>query len=183
MTNWERAIKFTLANEGGFANIPEDHGGPTNFGITQETYSQWLGRHASVDEVRNMPVAHAKSIYKKSYWTFRFEEIASGPATAIFDWGVLHGPTSSRKLAQQVANALLPLSSSGDVASPLVIDGVIGPKSVRAIASIEPALFVNEYAERIEKWFLSRVKIDPSQNIFLRGWMARAERIRALAKA
>lgn len=46
---WE--VKFSLH--------PHDRGGAANFGVTQAVYSEYLGRPASVEEVRLMPRAHA----------------------------------------------------------------------------------------------------------------------------
>ena len=53
--------------EGGYSNHPADRGGPTNMGITQATLSEYLGRPASVDEVRSLSRAQAVAIYR-SRW-------------------------------------------------------------------------------------------------------------------
>ena len=50
--NFEACLKFVLQFEGGFVNNPKDPGGPTNLGVTQATLSGFLGRQATIDEVK-----------------------------------------------------------------------------------------------------------------------------------
>lgn len=56
-----------LRREGGFVNHPLDHGGPTNFGITQATLAAARGRKVTVDDVRSLSEAEARDIYRKRY--------------------------------------------------------------------------------------------------------------------
>ena len=56
-------IEEVLEAEGGFVNDPDDLGGATNFGVTQKSYSAFLGSEASVDDVRNMTRDEAKECY------------------------------------------------------------------------------------------------------------------------
>jgi lysozyme family protein len=60
----EEMIDDILRKEGAFVNDPVDRGGPTNFGITQNVYSKWLGRMATVAQTRNMDEATAREIYE-----------------------------------------------------------------------------------------------------------------------
>jgi type VI secretion system secreted protein VgrG len=171
-SNSEFAIRYMLKNEGGFVNDPKDHGGATNFGITQATYSTYLGRPARVEDVQKMKIEDAIAIYKKGYWRPAYDKLDRGVATAIFDWGVLHGPKSSQILAQQIANSL---------GAKLVVDGDIGPLSIAALNAIKPATFLKAYVVAIKGWFSNRVIDDPSQKRFLKGWNARADRMLGLA--
>ena len=51
-TSFEDIIKVVLHAEGGFVNDPDDKGGATNHGVTQQSYSKFLGREATIDDVR-----------------------------------------------------------------------------------------------------------------------------------
>ena len=60
--NWptsdEQIIEdIVLVNEGSFTDNPVDPGGPTNFGVTLHTYSGFLGRPATTDELKAMTQA------------------------------------------------------------------------------------------------------------------------------
>jgi hypothetical protein len=66
--NWDKAFRQVIAYEGGFVNHPKDPGGPTNLGITQATLGRYLGREATLDEVRALTREAAKPIYKRFFW-------------------------------------------------------------------------------------------------------------------
>lgn len=66
---FKKALKFVLKWEGGYVNNPDDKGGATNKGITQNTYNSWLkanGRQAC--DVKNITDAEVEQIYWKNYW-------------------------------------------------------------------------------------------------------------------
>jgi lysozyme family protein len=172
MASLDVALAFTLQNEGGFSDDPQDSGGPTSMGITQSDLSQYLGRQATVDDVRNMSLETATAIYKANYWSDGLSQLSQPVATAIFDFGVLHGTTSARKLAQSVANGL---------GASLAVDGVIGPASIAAINALPSKAFVQDYASAIDQVFASIVANYPKDQVFLKGWDNRAARIAALA--
>ena len=50
---YEDPIGLILKHEGGYVNHKADKGGPTNFGVTIGTYSKWLGREATIAEVKS----------------------------------------------------------------------------------------------------------------------------------
>jgi len=66
--NFEKCLKFTLQFEGGFVNNPKDPGGPTNLGVTQATLSNFIGRQASIAEVKALTAATVAPIYKLKFW-------------------------------------------------------------------------------------------------------------------
>lgn len=66
--NFEACLVEVLKHEGGWADHPKDPGGATMKGVTIGTYSTWLGRQATKDELRNIPDEHLRQIYKAWYW-------------------------------------------------------------------------------------------------------------------
>lgn len=66
---FEKALSFVLRWEGGYVCHPNDLGGATNKGITQNTYNEWL-RSKGLDkkDVRGLTEDEAKQIYYENYW-------------------------------------------------------------------------------------------------------------------
>lgn len=60
-------IDEILRKEGGYVDDPDDAGGATNFGITQDTLAAWRKHPVTKDDVRNMSVLEAKAIYSQLY--------------------------------------------------------------------------------------------------------------------
>ena len=56
-----------LKTEAGFSNNPKDKGGPTNRGVTLDTYSSYLGRPATIEELKNIPEEHVDKIFNRYY--------------------------------------------------------------------------------------------------------------------
>lgn len=66
---FKKALKFVLKWEGGYSNNPNDLGGATNKGITQNTYNAWLkSQGKSSKDVKNITDAEVEKIYYKNYW-------------------------------------------------------------------------------------------------------------------
>ena len=88
-----RVMAFIQQWEGGYVNHPSDPGGATNMGITIGTLSRWLGRKASIEEVKNLTREVANQIYREYYWVPSGASEAQDYRTALLlmDSGVLHG--------------------------------------------------------------------------------------------
>lgn len=66
---FNKALKFTLLHEGGYVNNPNDKGGATNKGVTQNTYNGWLkSKGQNPKDVRNITDGEVKEIYYNNYW-------------------------------------------------------------------------------------------------------------------
>lgn len=161
-----------IEREGGFVDHPNDKGGPTKFGITKGTYENWRGRFASVDEVKNLTKEEAYAIYLREYFIKpRIDLLPPELWAQILDCSVNHGPIRAVKLLQQTCNKRLD--------SKLVPDGIVGPKTRR-----EAAAFVNCFGSKIANNLLAGQRIEyyqqivqnnPSQEVFLNGWLKRAK--------
>lgn len=164
-------IDDVLVKEGGFVNHPADKGGATNFGITQETLSRYLERAVTVEEVKNMDIQTARDIYELRYYhNPRINKLPFGIQHFVFDCAVNHGPRRAIKFVQQVCN-------DGGF-GPATVDGLMGPKT-KAIANTCYSTMGHDWMllaliEERRMFYLRIVKRNPSQKVFLRGWMARA---------
>lgn len=66
---FKQGLKFVLKWEGGYVNNPNDKGGATNKGITQNTYNSWLKSQGKESkDVRNITDSEVEQIYYKNYW-------------------------------------------------------------------------------------------------------------------
>lgn len=96
--NYNDCLTRLLKDEGGYTNNPKDPGGPTNFGITLTDYRKYINKSGTADDVRNMTVEQAKSIYKPKYWdALGCDDLASGVDYTVFDYGVNSGLGRPRK--------------------------------------------------------------------------------------
>jgi len=82
MANWQRAIDFVLAHEGGYVPASaNDPGGETNYGIAKRY-------HPELD-IKKMSRDMAIEIYNKEYWrTCRCEILSDDLALAVLDTAV-----------------------------------------------------------------------------------------------
>lgn len=97
LDNFEHALGFVLPHEGGYNNRKGDS--PTNYGIKQSVYSDYLGRPATIDDIKNMPMEHAKEIYRKQYWNpIEAHGLDLKPSVVAFDAAVNQGSTFARSM-------------------------------------------------------------------------------------
>lgn len=66
---FKQALQFVLKWEGGYSNNPNDLGGATNKGITQNTYNSWLAsKGLAARDVKNITDREVEEIYYSNYW-------------------------------------------------------------------------------------------------------------------
>lgn len=161
MPTYKDAINKVLEHEGGFVNHPNDRGGPTNLGVTIGTLSTYLKRPATIADVQAITKATAVDIYKKLYW----DKIGGDQiklysvAAAIFDQAINRGHVSALKQAQKIVG--------------VTADGVIGAKTIAAINAVNDQIFLPKYLSASAAFYNKLATDDPSQMVFLQGWLNR----------
>ena len=66
---FKTALQFVLKWEGGYVNNNNDKGGATNYGITQNTYNNWLSAQGlPYKDVQYITKEEVEKIYYKNYW-------------------------------------------------------------------------------------------------------------------
>ena len=163
-STYDDALARVLAHEGGYVNHPADPGGPTNFGITLAEYSAFKGRKVTAADVRAMPLADAKAIYRGKYWArVRGDDLPAGLDYAVFDYGVNSGTARAAKVLQRVCG--------------LPDDGKLTDAVIAAVKARKATDLVNRLCdERLA--FLQRLKTWPT---FGAGWRRRVAEVRAAA--
>lgn len=165
MAKIEKLVPKILKCEGGSVNHPNDKGGATNKGVTIGTYTfyrKFKGLPApTVEDLNNITSDEWMDILKTLYWNkWRADEIRNQSiANLLVDWYWGSG-VYGIKYPQRVLG--------------VTADGIVGVKTLAAINDYpdQEELFQKLW-DRRKKHFEDIVKRDPSQKVFLNGWMNR----------
>lgn len=91
MDDFERALRFVLAREGGLVDDPLDKGGRTNKGITQRTYDGWrTDQKLEKRDVAMIDNTEVSTIYRNLYW-WPAKNQPWPLSLVVFDTAVLFG--------------------------------------------------------------------------------------------
>lgn len=163
-------LAFTLVQEGGYVDDPDDPGGATNMGITLATFREWDHDPAlGPTNVQDMSRQTAASIYGALYWnTLQCPSLPPGVDLSVFDFGVNAGTRRSAELLQDT------LGFPGDQ-----VDGCIGPETLRAVLKADAAAVIDGLAVRQASFYRGLDEFDR----FGQGWLDRTERRRTAALA
>ena len=170
MASFAVALPFILGNEGGFSDDPDDRGGRTNFGITQQALKDFWLAHQDLslpDDVAELTEDEAGVIYHTDYWCFDGMN-SQAVATKVFDMAVNMGLRRAIRLLQAALNtngaALLP-------------DGIYGGKTEVAVNAADPGLLVTQLISSCVGYYKQIAASNPSQGKFLHGWLNRAQSV------
>lgn len=152
-----------------YTNNPADPGGPTRYGITQETLAAWRLKDVTPADVEALTEAEAREIYLQRYYLGPgFNKVPGGILRALLtDCCVLHGQGNAVRFLQRALK--------------VKDDGALGPKTLEAALKIEDLgqLYRNVLAERAEFFGrhihgnLTDADKDgiPDVNEFAKGWL------------
>jgi lysozyme family protein len=127
-------------------------------GVTLLTFSKWLGRQATKEELKNIAPAQLSDIYKKMYWdACRCDDLPSGLDMAVFDLAVNAGPGRAIKILQGVCG--------------VDRDGVIGPATMKAVKEIPFSATLSDFSAARRDFYRS-LKSFPD---FGKGWLRRVD--------
>lgn len=127
MASFEQAQSFVKQAEGGYGANPADNGNwtggkvnsgqliGTNHGISAPVLSTWLGRTATLDDMKNLSYSTALQIYKKNYWDALKLDLLNNQSTAllIYDGAVNQGVGRMKGFIKDTLNTLnIPVSTT-----------------------------------------------------------------------
>jgi len=159
-----RCVDLIFRHEGGFVDDPADPGRATNMGITLGTLAAVRGTPVSREDVQNLTRDEARQIYRAQYWNaLGCDSLPAGIDLVVFDFGVNAGVARSAKLLQQLVH--------------VEADGEIGPITVGAARTIDPAHIINAFSD---------ARMDHYRGLstwerFRNGWTRRTAEIREAA--
>lgn len=166
MADLNLAMPRVFAREGGYVDNAADHGKQTNKGITIGT----LLRHhpgASIDDLKNLTDAEATAIYRADYWDpIHGDAIADQiVAEKVFDLAVNMGVVHAVRILQ------LALCQLGRT---VAVDGVMGTATIQAAGLETAEVLMPALRQEAARRYIRIVKADPTQRVFLLGWLTRA---------
>lgn len=124
MANFEIASVILKSKEGGYSYDKTDKGNynnwnlnspfiGTNHGISAPTLSSYLGRPATINDMKNLSYATALKIYKKDYWdSIGGDNIKNQSiANLLFDGAVNQGVSGIKSVYKNQTNEVLTADS------------------------------------------------------------------------
>ena len=183
---FEQGLAVVLAHEGGFVDDPVDPGGATNWGISL----RWLKSIGDYDDdgvldgdldgdgdvdrddIFAMTRAQAAEFYRVHFWDrYRYGRIhAPVVAMKVFDLTVNMG---SGYKARTGAHTLLQRACRAND-RPLVEDGLLGPKSIRAVNECDPVALLSAVRSEAGGFYRGLIAARPQFEKYRRGWLKRA---------
>ncbi|WP_394026604.1 glycoside hydrolase family 108 protein [Desulfovibrio falkowii] len=185
--NFNIAHKFTAKWEGGESDHPDDGGGLTKYGVSLKFLGGLSGTQSNRDVLERMGIRlpitrqviydltrdQAASLFRWQFWDkLRLGLIPLRPAVVLYDAAVNSGPAQSVKLAQRGYNRCVAYGQ------PLVVDGIMGPDTRAAMQRADTDKCLSAMLDAREAFFQTIVANNPSQQVFLRGWINRVDDLR-----
>jgi lysozyme family protein len=170
--NFASSLGFVLRHECAYApghegdlnyvvceDVPGDTGGLTKFGIDAAS-------HPGID-IRGLTFELASAIYHDGEWTeCRCDALPSGVDTVVFDCAVNNGAAVSAILLQRAVIAC---------GYGIVVDGKIGPQTVRAATLANGPDLKGRLLQLRRQRYTDIVLHNPADAKFLQGWLNRVD--------
>ncbi len=157
--SFEVCLPVILQNEGGFSDNPHDPGGVTNLGVTIASWSSWIGRPATIAEMRMLTPEQVAPLYERNYYNASHaNDCPSGVDLMVFDDAVNTGPMRAIRRLQEAVG--------------VSADGIVGPATLAAIRGCNPSAVIDKLADLRDDYYRQLPQFDT----FGHGWLARVER-------
>jgi len=160
MASWFNYIPTLLKWEGGFSNNPADKGGATYKGVTLATFRKWYGSSKTVEDLKAMTDCQWCRIMR-SYWdNVKGDQIRNQSiADLVADWHVNAGVNAIKRIQRMFG---------------ITADGIVGKVTLSYLNTPNSeAIFYRLRSER-EDYYTEIVRNNPSQRVFLNGWLRRS---------
>lgn len=147
----------------GYVNHPSDTGGETKFGIAQNSNPDL--------DITTLTLDQAKRVYYKKYWLaidgdklYQHKNLCA----VLFDTAINHGVSRASKILQEVLG--------------VPVDGDIGPITIinthKYIISKSEIMLCDAIFDKRLEHYNRIVANNPTQKVFLNGWLNRLHNLR-----
>jgi lysozyme family protein len=162
--NFDASFDKVMQSEGGYVWDKDDAGGETNLGVTIGAWGAYLGRAIKSGEMKALTKGTVKPFYKQMYWDkVKGDDLPAGVDYAVFDFAVNAGVGRAAKFLQRAVGA--------------VDDGVIGLGTLGLVAKADPQKTLDNFADQKQRFYNGLATNNPSQQKFLKGWLARVDHV------
>jgi lysozyme family protein len=165
MANFEPLALKILRWEGGFSDHPDDHGGPTNRGVTLSTwrqagYDKDGDKDIDTDDIRLLTVEDFRMVLRKFYWNRWLADEISNQAIAgiLVDWVWCSG-----KWGIIIPQRILQVAD----------DGIVGQITISKLNAIDADKFLLRIYNSRLAFIRNILRNDPTQKKFEQGWIRR----------
>jgi lysozyme family protein len=159
MSRFDDVLAFSLRSENDgqhFHVTTGDPGGATNEGILVSTLSEYYGRPATVEELRDLDMFTIEDLYHELFWDrLGCDALPVGVDLMVFDCSVVSGTGNGAKFLQRAVRAYP--------------DGAIGDKTRRAVAATPTRPLIGHIAIEAGSFY----KADRNFSRFGKGWTRR----------
>lgn len=185
MNNFDKAYSKTMTIEGGYVNDPLDKGGETYKGISRKNWPNWQG-WVIVDQIKkeygpstfkSVLDKHAilqklvKAFYKEQFWDKnRLDQLPYKIAEELFDTGVNMGASVAARFFQEALNLC---NNSGKLYPNILVDGAIGPKTLKAMDKANTNRVFKTMNLLQGERYLDILRNNEAQEKFWGGWLER----------
>lgn len=158
---FKTALQFTLKWEAGVGH-PNDLAGVVNRGISQRSYDTYRQRKdLPLQSVLKISDAEVETLYYEDYWLASKADLMCLPlAVAHFDTAVNFSVRSSIKFLQGALGGL-------------TADGKFGAQTAASLQKQNTLETAKRYCQARRDYRYQRVKDNPTQQQFLKGWLRR----------
>ena len=166
MGAFDKAFQLVLKRETDkYTDIPGDRGGPTKYGITLKTFTEYhkikkTGKTPTSYDVKDMDNSTAQDVYKVIFWDpMKLDQVTNEKACMLlFDQSINRGQGVAVKTMQKALG--------------LKEDGSVGPNTIKALNSASTNQLVKFFKER-QRFYIALCESDKTQIKFLEGWLNR----------
>lgn len=160
MADFSKFTPILYELEKGYSEHPNDMGGATKDGITLATFRQFYGKDKTKEDLKDMTTHQWMHIMKSEFWDKCLADDIKDQALAdiIVDWKVNSGMVAIRKIQMILS---------------IIADGIFGKQTLAAVNSQNPKELFDRIVAARKQFYTDIVKRNPSQKVFMNGWMNR----------